>query len=72
MNKLMIVATITAMTALFSSVATAKSGLADRISDVSSYPDKTVSTKNSHTHCKDHKKYEVDIIKSERGFEQNN
>lgn len=69
MNKFVIVATITAMTALFSNIATANSGLADRISDVRSYPDKTISTGNSHMHCKDHKKYQADTIKSERGYE---
>lgn len=70
MNKLIIAATITSVAALFSSVATAGSGLADRISDARSYPNKTVSTESEHDNCHKQKKYKTDIINSERKYEE--
>jgi len=53
MNKLFIVF---AITALFSVTANANSGLADRISDARSYPNKTVNINDSKVLCMQHKK----------------
>lgn len=48
MKKLII---STAITMFFSTMVTANSGLADRINEARSYPDKTVSTKNTKMQC---------------------
>lgn len=48
--------TVIAMTALFSSFAYADSGLADRINEARSYPNKTVETVDRQELCLKHQK----------------
>lgn len=60
MKKVIIAA---AITTLFSTMATANSGLADRINEARSYPDKTVSEKSTEMHCMQDKKAHRDMRK---------
>ncbi|OHY73665.1 hypothetical protein [Marinobacter sp. AC-23] len=54
----------TAITALFSTMATANSGLADRINEARSYPNKTVSTKSAKMSCIEEKQPHKDMSES--------
>lgn len=54
----------TAITALFSTMATANSGLADRINEARSYPNKTVSTKSAQMHCMQEKQHHKGMSES--------
>jgi len=54
----------TAITALFSTMATANSGLADRINEARSYPNKTVSTKSTQMRCIQEKQARKDMSES--------
>ncbi len=51
----------TAITALFSTMATANSGLADRINEARSYPNKAASTKGTQMHYMKNKQNNTDI-----------
>ncbi len=62
MKKIIIAA---AATVFFSAMASANSGLADRISDARSYPNKTESTKGSETLKMQHKKIHAKMEKLE-------
>ncbi len=62
MKKVIIAA---AITALFSTMATANSGLADRINEARSYPNKTASTKSAQMHCMQNRQTDKDISKSQ-------
>lgn len=62
MKKIIIAA---AITALFSTMATANSGLADRINEARSYPNKTVSTNSTQMHCMQEKQTHRDMSKSQ-------
>lgn len=55
----------TAITALFSTMAAANSGLADRINEERSYPNKTASTKNTQMHCMQNRQTDRDMSKSQ-------
>lgn len=61
MKKIIIAA---AAATLFSTMATANSGLADRINEARSYPDKTVSTKSTQMHCMQEEQVHRDMSKS--------
>lgn len=67
MKKLIIV---TAITAIFSTMATA-GGLADRINEASSYPNKTISTERSEMACAQNKTNHRDVSKSELKYQEN-
>jgi len=62
MKKIIIAA---AVTVFFSAMASANSGLADRISDARSYPTKTASTEVSETLKMQHKKIHAQMEKLE-------
>lgn len=62
MKKVIIAA---AITTLFSTMATANSGLADRINEARSYPSKTVSTKSTQMHYMQEKQTHRDMSKSQ-------
>jgi hypothetical protein len=61
MNKLLIAVTIAT---LFSATASANSGLADRISDARSYPNKTVNVDSSKNLVMKHKKLHLKMDKA--------
>lgn len=62
MKKVIITA---AIATLFSTMATANSGLADRINEARSYPDKTVSSKSTEMPCMQDKKAHRDMSESQ-------
>lgn len=68
MKKIIIAA---AITALFSTMATANSGLADRINEARKYPNKTVSTKSVQMHCIHDKQTHRNMSKSEVKYDEN-
>lgn len=55
----------TAITALFSTMAAANSGLADRINEERSYPNKTSSTEYTKMHFMTNKQSDRDMSKSQ-------
>lgn len=62
MKKVIIAA---AITTLFSTMATANSGLADRINEARSYPNKIASTKSTQMHGMQKKQTHRDMSKSQ-------
>jgi hypothetical protein len=62
MKKLIIAA---AVTALFSTMASANSGLADRINEARSYPNKTIENSDVRTLSVHHKKTHMKMSKAE-------
>lgn len=72
MEKVILAATITTLFTL-STTAAANSGLADRINEARSYPNKEVSAKSTQMHCVQEKKTHMGISKSQatRGELQN-
>lgn len=60
-----------AVTALFSTMATANSGLADRINETRSYPNKTISAEKSEMTCTQNKTNHRNISKSAVKYEDN-
>ncbi|MCK0104837.1 hypothetical protein [Marinobacter sp. S0848L] len=63
MKKIIIAA---AAATLFSTMATANSGLADRINEVRSYPNKTVDTKTETMTCMKNMHVNKDLSRSHR------
>ncbi|WP_417545586.1 hypothetical protein [Marinobacter sp.] len=68
MKKFIIAA---AITSLFSTMAYANSGLADRINEARSYPNKTAERVNSETLSTHHKQMHMKMSKSELMDHQN-
>ncbi|WP_375171261.1 hypothetical protein [Marinobacter sp.] len=62
MKKVIIAA---AITTLFSTMATANSGLADRINEARSYPDKTGISKSMEMPCMQDKQAQIDMSESQ-------
>ncbi|HEY9120706.1 MAG TPA: hypothetical protein VIN33_13185 [Marinobacter sp.] len=60
-----------AVTALLSTMATANSGLADRINEARSYPNKSISAERSEMTCVQNKTNHWNISKSEVKYEEN-
>lgn len=60
-----------AVTALFSTMATANSGLADRINEKRSYPNKTISAEKSEMVCAQNKTNHRNISESAVKYEEN-